>query len=81
MPDEQPPTRDFGAVLVIGGVGVEIVASILVGAVLDSYMNWAPWGILTGLVVGFTGGMLHLIVLMRRFSGPSDQDRTGRNGS
>ena len=81
MPDERPPTRDFGAYLAIAGVSGEIVVPIVVGAVLDSYMNWAPWGILIGLVIGFTGGMLHLIVLVRHFSGPSDQDRTGRNGS
>jgi F0F1-type ATP synthase assembly protein I len=81
MPDERPPTRDFGAIMALAGVGFEIVAPIIVGAWLDAHMSWSPWGILTGLVVGFAGGMLHLFVLMKRFSGPSDQDRTGRDAS
>ena len=47
------------------GVGLELVGAVavftLVGYWFDQHFGWTPWGMLTGLVLGFIGGMYNLV--------------------
>jgi F0F1-type ATP synthase assembly protein I len=47
-------------------IGIEMAAPIGIGAWLDSYLGWSPWLVITGAIVGFAGGMLHLLSLVNR---------------
>jgi hypothetical protein len=29
-------------------------------------LGWTPWGVVVGVVVGFVGGLLHLLALLKR---------------
>jgi F0F1-type ATP synthase assembly protein I len=40
---------------------------IVLGVILDYYLNWTPWGVVCGTVLGFVGGLLHLLALLKRF--------------
>ena len=49
--------------LALSQVGLEMVAPIILGLVLDYYLNWSPWGVLVGAVLGLIGGIAHLVQL------------------
>jgi F0F1-type ATP synthase assembly protein I len=50
------------------------------GAVLDHYLKWTPWGIVGGALFGLIAGLLHLIALSNRpkDSGSSKPGRSER---
>lgn len=54
--------------------GLEMVAPIGVGLLLDHYLGWSPWGVIGGAVFGFVGGLGHMIsMLNRRNKQPPDE--------
>src|SRR5690242_569580 len=70
-PPEDP--RELGYYLSLAQVGMEMVAPIGLGAILDRYVwDWGPWGLIGGTVLGFVGGLAHLVTLANR------QDSGGR---
>jgi F0F1-type ATP synthase assembly protein I len=58
--------KQIGFYITLGQVGMEMVAPIVVGALADHYFHWAPWGTIAGAVLGFIGGMGHLLALLNR---------------
>jgi F0F1-type ATP synthase assembly protein I len=77
-PDDPSRPSDMGFYLALAGVGVEMVVPIIVGAWLDSYYGWNPWGILVGVILGFLMSLTHLVVLLKRRWPP---DKPRRDGS
>lgn len=75
MPDRRMNPKDLGFYFSLSQVGMEMVVPIGVGVALDSYLGWKPWGAILGTLLGFVGGLGHLLVLVNRHdqSGPSDQ--------
>ena len=73
MPDDRPPdAREMGKYMALAQVGVEMVVPLIVGLAIDSYVGTGPWLMVAGAVLGFVGGIMHLIALSNR------QDRPGR---
>ncbi len=66
MPLPPPSSRETGFYFALAQVGLEMVAPIGIGALLDAYLGWTPWGIVGGCIVGFAGGMLHLVVMLQQ---------------
>jgi len=60
---------------VLGQVGLEMVAPIVLGLVLDNQLDWAPWGVVVGAVLGLALGLFHLVWLSNR---PEDKDEDGK---
>jgi F0F1-type ATP synthase assembly protein I len=58
-------------------VGLEMVIPIGIGAALDYYLKWAPWGIVGGAVFGLVGGLYHLVALMNRENQSDSSDPDG----
>src|SRR4051812_41248233 len=58
--------KDLARYLAISQVGLEMAAPAGVGAVLDYYLGWSPWGVIVGAVLGLTVGMIHLVQLANR---------------
>jgi F0F1-type ATP synthase assembly protein I len=56
----------MGKYLAISQVGLEMVVPIVVGLAVDRYTGWEPVGVITGVIVGFVGGLTHLIFLANR---------------
>jgi ATP synthase protein I len=69
MPSER------GRLIALSQVGLEMVAPIAVGLYLDNRFGWAPWGVVVGVVVGFVGGLSHLLFMLKRFEKDSDSQR------
>jgi F0F1-type ATP synthase assembly protein I len=62
--------------LALSQVGLEMVAPILLGLGLDYWLDWGPWGVITGAVVGLVGGLAHLVHLAR----PGEQEQQPPKG-
>jgi F0F1-type ATP synthase assembly protein I len=45
---------------------MEMVAPIGLGALLDYYLGWSPWLTIAGALLGFVGGMMHLLALLNQ---------------
>lgn len=74
MPLGLPNSREMGRYFAIAQVGLEMVAPIAIGVLADSYLSWAPWGVVVGVIVGFVGGLAHLLVMLKRF----EENGTGK---
>jgi F0F1-type ATP synthase assembly protein I len=67
VPDDHPSdSREMGIYLTLAQVGLEMVAPLIVGLVIDYYANWGPWAALSGIVLGFVGGICHIVVLSNK---------------
>jgi hypothetical protein len=59
--------KDRARYLALGQVGMEMVAPIALGAVIDHYVEWvAPWCTVAGAAFGLVGGLLHLVYLLNK---------------
>jgi F0F1-type ATP synthase assembly protein I len=66
---KSPHDKDMNRMLAMGQVGMEMVAPIVVGLLLDNYLHWAPWGVVTGTILGLCMGLAHLVYLVNQSSG------------
>jgi F0F1-type ATP synthase assembly protein I len=73
MGSRSPDFKELGFYFALAQVGLEMVVPIGIGAALDYYLHWAPWGVVAGAVLGLMGGLIHLVALINRDdkSGPS----------
>jgi len=74
MPMNQPDPREIGHYYALAQVGTEMVMPVVVGLVLDSYLDWRPWGVVVGAVLGLTAGLAHLVVIVNRGDRKSSQE-------
>jgi F0F1-type ATP synthase assembly protein I len=67
MPEEQPPDqRELGLNLTLAQVGVEMVTPLIVGLMVDHYAGTRPWFTIIGVILGFVGGLTHIVLLANR---------------
>jgi F0F1-type ATP synthase assembly protein I len=66
---------EFGKWMALTAVGFEMFVPIVIGAFLDRQFGWQNWGTLAGVVIGFVGGLMHLVVMLKRFQDPPDQSK------
>ena len=60
--------------LMLSQVGAEMVAPAGVGALIDWWLGISPWGVIVGAVLGFIGGMVHLVRLSVPAKGEDSPD-------
>jgi F0F1-type ATP synthase assembly protein I len=72
MSPREDDSRHFGLAMMLGQTGVEMVAPIGAGVLLDRWLGTMPWLTITGAVVGFVGGLGHMIILSNRLNRDSD---------
>ncbi len=73
-----PDPRELRRYFALSQVGLEMVAPIGVGLALDYYLGWSPWGAVVGAILGFVGGLTHLIVLVNRPKDNEDSKKVGK---
>lgn len=69
MPDPKPesPGRSRLAYYAeLSQIGIEMAAPIGLGAIIDYWVGWGPWGAVVGAVLGLVGGLFHLVKLSNR---------------
>jgi F0F1-type ATP synthase assembly protein I len=63
--------KEVGYYFTLSQVGLEMVAPLGLGLILDHYLpGLAPWGLIGGAVLGFVGGLAHLVILANRQNAP-----------
>jgi F0F1-type ATP synthase assembly protein I len=75
----QPPpnSREVGYYFALAQVGTEMVVPLVIGAIIDHYAGWTPWATVIGLVLGSVGGMVHLILMVKRHDAEKRRQRPG----
>jgi F0F1-type ATP synthase assembly protein I len=76
---DMPDRKEMGRYVALSQVGLEMIAPILVGLVVDHYLGWTkPWALVAGAVCGLCGGLIHLVHLLNKMdakdSSQSDQE-------
>jgi F0F1-type ATP synthase assembly protein I len=66
MPDQETNRRETYRAFALGQVGLEMVAPMIIGVILDRTFDWTPWGTVVGFVLGFIGGFLHLLTILKQ---------------
>jgi F0F1-type ATP synthase assembly protein I len=80
MPDYRPPdAREMRYYLSLAQAGLEMVVPLIVGLVIDYYAGTTPWFAIFGLVLGFVGGITHLVVMGNKHDAATRNDRRGSN--
>jgi ATP synthase protein I len=73
-----PNGKDMGRYVALGQVGLEMVVPIGIGLAVDYYAGSGPWGLIVGTIVGFAGGLFHLVHLANKLGAQdSRQDSKG----
>jgi F0F1-type ATP synthase assembly protein I len=66
MAAKPPDPKELGFYVALAQIGLEMAVPAGVGLWLDHLFDWHPWGVIVGAVLGFGGGMLHLLQLVNR---------------
>lgn len=61
-----PSPREMGRYFALAQIGLEMALPIGVGAWLDYRWGTSPWLVITGVIVGFAVGMVHLWLMLRQ---------------
>jgi F0F1-type ATP synthase assembly protein I len=56
----------MGYYLALAQVGLEMVAPLIAGLILDYYIGWGPWAMIGGAILGFVGGITHIVILSNK---------------
>src|SRR5262249_13896238 len=77
MSEDSPGPSKLGRYAELSQIGLEMVAPIGLGAWLDYWRGWGPWGAIAGAILGLIGGMAHLVAIRNKQSsqGPSKERR------
>jgi F0F1-type ATP synthase assembly protein I len=56
----------MGYYFALAQIGLEMVAPIGIGLAIDYYFNCLPWATVVCAILGFVGGMVHLVVMVQK---------------
>jgi F0F1-type ATP synthase assembly protein I len=66
MPEDRPSPSELGYYFALAQVGLEIVGFLGLGLLVDYWLGSSPWGLISGTILGFVGGLYHLLTLVSR---------------
>lgn len=72
-----PDRSEMGRYAALSQIGLEMVAPIVVGLLLDRYFGLTPWALIVGAVLGLVGAFVHLVHLLNKMDA-NDSDRESR---
>ncbi len=75
MPPEEPNRRQLGIYYAMAQVGLEMVVPVALALWLDSQFGTAPWILVLGVILGFSVGIGHLVLLTRDKDGGPPEDK------
>jgi F0F1-type ATP synthase assembly protein I len=75
---EMPDRKEMGRYVALSQIGLEMIAPIILGLIIDRYLGSTPWALIGGAIFGLCGGLLHLVHLLNKMdskdSSQSDQE-------
>jgi F0F1-type ATP synthase assembly protein I len=79
MPQNPPDLKELNYYYALAQIGLEMVAPLGLGLGVDYYFGCLPWATVTGAVLGFVGGFVHLLMLVHRHDVESRSKPPGGN--
>jgi F0F1-type ATP synthase assembly protein I len=73
-----PEGRRFGLGMALAQAGMEMVLPVVLGVYLDRRLGWTPWLTVALAVLGFAGGLTHMVLLANRINKENDKPGPGR---
>jgi len=68
--------RELARYVAISQIGLLMAAPPGIGALLDHWLGWSPWGVVVGAVLGLFTGLFQLVRLANRQDDkPGEADR------
>jgi ATP synthase protein I len=64
--EQRSSPRELGYLIALGQTGIEMVVPPAIGFYLDNWLGTTPWITIVAAVVGFVGGLTHMIVILRK---------------
>jgi len=61
-----PDPKQLGIYFTLAYVGMEMVAPLVAGLILDDQLGWTPWATVIGAALGLIGGLVHLIAVLNQ---------------
>jgi len=61
-----PNPKELGFYFALAQGGLEMVAPIGVGVLIDWYFDTMPWATIVAGAFGFVGGLTHMVMLVNR---------------
>ncbi|MBY0232779.1 MAG: AtpZ/AtpI family protein [Gemmataceae bacterium] len=58
--------------LMLSQAGTVMVAPIILGFLIDGWLGISPWGVVVGVVLGFTAGLIQLVQLSKPAPGEDE---------
>ncbi|MBM4068397.1 MAG: hypothetical protein FJ271_05565 [Planctomycetes bacterium] len=68
MAQDPKDARRLGLYMAMAQVGTEMVMPAVLGLLLDLYLDWTPWALIVGTILGLVGGLYHLIAIMKQLN-------------
>jgi len=76
-----PDPQELGHYVALAQSGMEMVAPMILGVIIDRYTGWTPWATVIGFIVGFVGGFMHLMVLLQKQEARQQRRRAGQESN
>lgn len=73
-----PDPKQTGVYFLLAQVGLEMVAPVVFGLLLDHYLGWLPWGVIGGALLGLVGGIAHLVMIQGQAKEPKTPQERDR---
>jgi hypothetical protein len=70
-----PEPKQLGLYVTLAQVGLEMVAPVVVGLVLDFKLGWMPWSTVVGAVFGLVIGLWHMVMVLHPPKGPGSSQQ------
>jgi F0F1-type ATP synthase assembly protein I len=80
MPLDPLNYKELGKYYAMSQVGLEMAAPVGIGLALDHFFGWSPWCAVAGVVLGFVGGLFHLVKIVNRQQKDSAGETQQRRG-
>ena len=69
--------KELARAMALSQIGMLMAVPAGAGLLLDKWLNWSPWGVITGAVLGLTFGLIQLV----RLSSQSDDKPDSKDQS
>jgi len=63
---QEPTPREMGYYMALAQTGMEMVLPAVGGFFLDDWLETTPWITCIAAVLGFAGGLIHLLAILRQ---------------
>ncbi|MBM3994519.1 MAG: AtpZ/AtpI family protein [Planctomycetes bacterium] len=73
--NDKPTPRELGYYASLAQVGMEMALPVVLGYWADEWLGTTPWLTVVAAILGFVGGLVHLIALVQEKARQDSSDK------